>query len=312
MQLDAWLRSGSLALSDGSMYERLRRDPAVRFDPHLAHASLIYHPPSAAVLERLHREYLDIGQRHRLPMVTVTDTWRASAERIAQSVFAGRPVNEDNARFLRALRDSYGPDASPIWIGGQMGPRGNAYRPEEALAPEDARRYHAPQIEALASAGVDFVIGATLPAISEARGIGEAMAATGTPFVLSFVIRGTGALLDGTPLADAIASLDALPRAPLGYGVNCVHPSAYADAIDADPRLTAVAPRIVWFQANASARDPRELDSIAELDVEDPAALAAGIWRARQKWRTPVVGGCCGTDVRHIEQLAEICRRARR
>ena len=78
-------------LGEGSLYERLRRDPAVRFDPEMAHATLVYDDASRAVLERTHREYLDIGQAHGVPMLTATDTWRANRERQDRSPFRDAP-----------------------------------------------------------------------------------------------------------------------------------------------------------------------------------------------------------------------------
>src|SRR5215471_8681066 len=103
-----FLKTASFGLSEGSIYERLRRDPAITFDPDLAHATLIYDPKSASLLEQVHREYLDVGQDHGLTMFALTDTWRANQERIDRSRFKGTPINEDNARFVAHIRDSYG------------------------------------------------------------------------------------------------------------------------------------------------------------------------------------------------------------
>lgn len=313
MRFDQFVRTASFALSEGSIYERLRRDPAVRFDPELFHATLIYEPAHAAVLERVHREYLDVGQRHGLPMFALTDTWRASRERIDRSAFRGRPVNEDNARFLAGLRQSYGPDAARIYLGGQIGPRGDAYAPREALARDAAERFHAPQLEALAEGGVDFLYAATLPALSEAEGIARAMAVLGLPYVLSFVIRRDGSLLDGTPLARAIATLDAtVPQPPTGYAVNCVHPSIFEAGLAAlDAQSPGAVRRILSLQANTSALDPEAIDGSSELQTERPEVLAQAMLASYKRWRTPFFGGCCGTDQSHIECLATAYRGAR-
>ena len=152
MQFEQFIQTATFALSEGSLYERLRRNPAVEFDPYLFHATLIYNTGYGLFLEQVHREYLDVGQRYHLPMFALTDTWRANQERIRQSKFHEHKVNQDNARFIARLRDSYGPTASPIFIGGQIGPRGDAYTPEEALPSAEAERFHTPQLEALAEA----------------------------------------------------------------------------------------------------------------------------------------------------------------
>ncbi len=193
-------------------------------------------------------------------------------------------------------------------IGGQIGPRGDAYTPEESLTPDAAERFHAPQLEALAAAGVDFLYAATLPAVAEARGIARAMAAQGLPYVLSFVIRRDGTVLDGTPLAEAIERLDAEAPCPAaGYAVNCVHPATLSEGLAAlerhDPQLVR---RILSFQANTSARDPKELDGLAELETEAPEILAGLMVNAHHRYGTLFLGGCCGTDTSHIECLARI------
>jgi homocysteine S-methyltransferase len=306
MRFEQLLHTPVFALSEGSIYERLRRHPTVQFDPWLAHAACIYDAGSALILERIHREYLDVGQRHDLPMLALTDTWRANQDRIRRSRFNGRRVNQDNARFLAGIRDSYGPAAAPIFVGGQTGPRGDAYTPEEAPPAAEAEAFHTPQLEALAEAGVDFLMAATLPALSEARGIAAAMARAGLPYLLSFVIRRDGALLDGTPLAQAIQTIDGCAAtSPAGYAVNCVHPSVFHAGLEELERSRpGLSRRILIFQANTSARDPKDLDGASELETERPEILAEAMWRAHQRFHTPILGGCCGTDAGHIECLA--------
>jgi homocysteine S-methyltransferase len=296
------LLTAPLVLGEGSMYERLRRDPAVRFDAEMAHATLVYDDGSRAVLERTHREYLDIGQAHRIPMLATTDTWRANRERQDRSPFRDHPVNGDNVRFLQGLRTSYGAGAAPILIGGSIGPRGDGYRPQDALGRAAAAAFHVPQVTALAEAGPDYLIGNTLPAVDEARGIADVFATTGLPYILSFVVRADGAVLDGTPLRAAIEAIDAATRsAPAAYGVNCVHPSLLATALAA---AGTAAGRVVYYQANASALGPEELDGRPELDADDPDVLARAMHDVGARFGIRALGGCCGTGTEHIAALA--------
>jgi S-methylmethionine-dependent homocysteine/selenocysteine methylase len=303
MHFEAMLRTTSFGLTEGSVYERLRRHPSIQFDPYIAHASLIYDEQSSAILEQIHREYLDIGQRHRVPMLTLTDTWRASQKRVEQSRFHYWNVNLDNARFLGRLCNSYGLAAQPIFIGGQVGPSGDAYRPEEALTRSEAEAFHAPQIEALVEGQVDFLYASTLPALSEAQGIAAAMAVSGLPYLLSFVVRADGRLLDGTSLAQAIQMLDLTgPNPPTGYGINCVYPRVFASALTTLSKRDLQ--RVLIFQANTSARDPGELEHLTELETEEPEILGDLMMEAYREYGTLFMGGCCGTDTRHIESLA--------
>jgi homocysteine S-methyltransferase len=304
---DKIMKQANFVLGEGSMYERLRRSPAVSFDPHIAHASLIYDDNARRVLESVHREYLDIGQRHGLPMVAASSTWRANSERISRSGFAGLPVNRDNVRFLLNLRAGYGPDAAPIVIAGQIGPKGDGYLPDEAPAADEAEDFHREQVEELAGSGVDFLTAQTLPAFGEAQGIARTMARTGLPYVLSFVVRPRGTLLDGTPLDEAVRRIDdENSRPPAAYTVNCVHASVFAAAMRvAEARDPAAAARITGLYANTSAKSPEELEGMEEIDTEAPEDFGPKVWSLHRDHGARYLGGCCGTTTTHIEALAQ-------
>jgi homocysteine S-methyltransferase len=307
MNFHDFLASTGLILAEGSIYEQLRRHPSIVFDPYLANSTLIYDSAAAAILEKIHRDYLDVGQNYGLPMTAATDTWRANKERISQSKFAEHAVNQDNVRFLRSICNSYGHMAAPIFICGVLGPMGDAYRPDEALAIEEAEDFHRFQIEALAETGVDFIKAATLPAFSEALGIARAIATTRLPYILSFVIRDNGTLLDGTPLHQAIQKIDAgVHRSPLGYAVNCVHPTVLIKGLNRDKLAQrSLSNRLLGFSANTSARNPEELDGLEELEVEEPEILGLLMQKVHQKYGTKILGGCCGTGTNHIEIMAQ-------
>lgn len=302
------IRSGRTALGDGSVYERIRRDPAVVVDPFIFHGGLIYDPQFAPVLAGIHREYIDVSRRAGLPMLALTDTWRAGADRVARSAHRDRDVNADNARFLKGIAAEYGSDGPPVFVGGLIGPKGDAYKPEEAPPEEEAFDFHRPQIDGLVRGGVDFLVAMTFPALPEAVGIARALARTGKPYLVSFVMRRTGTLLDGTPLGAAIARIDAAAAPlPAGYGVNCVHPTVLGQALDGAERLSpGISRRIVSFNANTSALEPEELDGAAELKTESPALLAAAIGEVRRKFGLPVIGGCCGTGTEHLAAMARV------
>jgi len=294
-------------MGEGSVYERLRRSPAVRFDPHLAHGTLIYDTAARDVLAGVHREYLDIGQRFGLPMVAATPTWRASRGRAEAAGLDVYTVNRDNARFMRELIAGYGPMRVDIQLFGQMGPCGDAYRPEEALESAPAADFHRPQAEALAEGGVDHLGAFTLPALCEAVGVARAMAATGLPYHVSFVVRPKGTLLDGTPLGEAVRRIDALvDPAPTSYLVNCVHPTVFRGAFERTQQdHPDAAARIDGLMANTSARTPEELDGLAELDTEAPASFAAAVSALKSDFGIAFLGGCCGTTSAHIEAIAQ-------
>ncbi|MBI2214457.1 MAG: homocysteine S-methyltransferase family protein [Acidobacteria bacterium] len=162
---------------------------------------------------------------------------------------------------------------------------------------------HAPQIEALALGGTELIVAATLPCLEEARGIASLLARSGVSWILSFVVRRNGTLLDETPLAEAIERIDdEVACAPLGYSINCVHPDVFRAAVE---RAGEAASRIVALQANASALSPEELDGRESVEGDDPAAWAAAMLEAKRAASIPIVGGCCGTSPAHMRALAE-------
>lgn len=284
-------------LAEGAVSERLRRDPRVRLDPDLAIAGFLYSPREAGILEQIYREYLGIAADADLPLLCFAPTWRADPVRLRAAGMAGRDVNGDGVRFLRSIAADY---PGPVFVGGLVGCRGDCYKPEEALGETEAAEFHREQARALAAAGPDLLFAATLPAISEAVGMARALAGCGLPYAISFVLGRDGAVLDGTPLAEAAARIDReVAPAPAGYFVNCTHPTALEAALERAP-----APRLVGFQANTSRRNPQEREGLAELDTEDPETLATAMLELHRRFGIRVLGGCCGTDGTHIRALA--------
>lgn len=303
------IRKAPVTLTDGATIERLRRDQALELDPHVLHAGFVFQPAGRNALETIYRQYLDIGRQFALPMIVLTPTWRANPERVRLAGLGDHgEVNAQGFRFLAGVREDYGPYSEQILIGGLLGPRGDAYRPTEALPEDEAAGFHGPQAAALSEAGTDFLMAATLPAASEAVGVARAMARCAVPYLISFVVRSTGALLDGTPLAHAIERIDADTESPpLGYMVNCVHPSVFAVAmdrtIDQSPKIAA---RVMGLQANTSRLSPEELDDLDHLDeADDSETLADAMVELHRRLGIKILGGCCGTDNRHICCIAK-------
>jgi len=303
--LAAALRSVPLILTEGAVIERLRREPGGWLDPVAANAPLLYDPAGRRALERIYGEYLAAAREAGLPLLLLTPTWRANPERLRAAGLEGRPVQADAFRFLDALRRKEG---SAAFIGGLMGCRGDAYDPRETLPEDEAEAFHAPQAAALAGAGVDLLYGATLPALPEAAGMARAMGATGLPFILGFPLRPDGTLLDGVPMREAAARIDASAHpAPLGYMGHCVHPATFDAAMGAAFGCPGGGTgRWIGLQANASPLDPEELDGAAVLHGDSPDDLAHVIAAVVRRWDLRIGGGCCGTDARLTAALGKM------
>src|SRR5262249_47513790 len=78
-----------------------------------------------------------------------------------------------------------------------------------------------------------------------------------------------------------------------------------SDALHQGEAWTA---RLRGLRANASTRSHAELDAASDLDIGDPADLGRR-YRAlcSQFGHFRVLGGCCGTDHRHVEQISLAC-----
>lgn len=257
-----------------------------------------------AALRRYWLPYLELAGEARAGFVVDTATWRANTDWAAQLGYdAGslRAANEAAARFAAELATQI----DEAVVNGVVGPRGDGYVVDVLMSPDEAAEYHQPQVAALAEAGVDQVSAITLTYAQEAVGFARAATSFGLPATVSFTVETDGRLPSGQPLRDAVEAVDDLTdHALAGYMINCAHPTHIEHAlVDGDwlHRLTGV-------RANASTMSHAELDAAEELDDGDPADLAA---RYRElKRRLPALstlGGCCGTDHRHIRAISEAC-----
>lgn len=301
-----------LIFTEGAVVERLRREFRVKLNPHIVHSSLVYDERGRSILRRIYKQYIDIVSKTGVPMIIFTPTRRSNPEQIERAGLFGTDVNGDCTRFLMQTRSEYEEYSKSIFIGGLMGCRGDAYNPKEALSSEEAFSFHEEQANALANAGVDFLCGATLPAMSEAVGLAMAMAKTGKPYILSFVIRPNATLLDGNLLHETISRIDQfVTPQPLFYMTNCVHPTVLRKAIENGENSTnLVKQRLRGIQANTSSKSPEELDGSAELVSEDITTLVEEMVYLHNNHKIKVLGGCCGTDERHIQGLVNMLNNA--
>jgi S-methylmethionine-dependent homocysteine/selenocysteine methylase len=308
MSLDEIYRGDSVVLTDGGIETRLIYEFGCSL-PEFASFLALFEPKARAALGAIYRSYLAVAREFGMRMQLGTPTWRAHPECLARLGFAApgdvARVNAAAVGFLRALRDEAGL-ADRIYIAGDIGPRSDGYDPSQAPEAAEARDYHAVQAGILASLGVDLLYAPTFASRAELRGVAEAMAATGRPYMLGPVIDAEARLLDGTPLVALIAEIDdAVRPAPLRYLIACVHPMRLGAAWVHDASaLAAVAPRIAGLKANASTLPPDQLDRLDHLDEGSAAEFADGMVALRHAHGFGILGGCCGTSDRHIRALA--------
>lgn len=272
--------------------------------PAFAAFPLIENEPGRAALRSYFAPYLDLARRHDVGIVLGTPTWRANPDWGAQLGYDAdrlRTVNRDAAAFVREIAG----DGDDVVVEGAVGPRGDGYEVGVEMSPDEAAEYHAAQVAALVQDGVDQVAAMTLTYPAEATGFVRAAQHAGVPAVVGFTVETDGRLPNGHTLRGAIEEVDAETAASAaGFMVNCAHPTHFMDALEPGDWLT----RITAIRANASTLSHEELDAAEELDAGDPADLA-------QRYRTLLdrlpalntLGGCCGTDDRHIGAIADAC-----
>ncbi len=299
-------------ITEGSIIERLKREFHYPLDKLLSNSLMIYDDEGKNLLEKIYREYIDIAKSSDIPIMLLTPTWRANKERTIKANVDIKKINTDAFDFVNAIRKSYGGFSEKIFIGGLTGCKGDAYKPEEALNTDEAYLFHKEQMQILANAGVDFLFASTLPALSEAKGIAEAMSETKISYIISFVIRDDGSLLDTTPLPEAIKIIDnSLSTPPTFYLTNCIHPDVlHSSFLNVKDEENILQKRLFGIQANASSKRPEELDLLEELDADTPANWAKGMVNLNKKYKLKILGGCCGTDAKFISSIVELLKLA--
>ncbi len=263
-----------------------------------------------ALLREYFTGYLALARQQGRGFVLDTPTWRASRDWGIQLGFDREDLaalQAEAVAFAVILRQEAEaePNPNPVVINGVVGPRGDGYRVQVAMSVEAAARYHRDQVAAFAASDADMVSAITMTYAEEAIGIALAARDGAIPVVISFTVETDGRLPSGETLADAIRRVDAATDLyPAYYMVNCAHPTHFEDVLAPGPWRD----RIRGIRANASTLSHAELDAATELDAGDPVDLGRR-YRALMQLipHACVLGGCCGTDLRHVAAICEAC-----
>jgi S-methylmethionine-dependent homocysteine/selenocysteine methylase len=302
-QLDA-----TTFLTDGGIETTLIFDDGFEL-PDFAAFTLLADPAGRAALDRYFDSYAAVAARDGVGIVLETPTWRASSDwaaRLGMDVEMLETANRDAVQLLVDVRRRHETESTPVVISGCIGPRGDGYQADVMMTAEEAKAYHGLQARVFAASEADVITAITMTYAEEAIGVTEAARAAGMPVVISFTVETDGRLPSGQLLGDAIELVDAATGAyPAYYMVNCAHPTHFSHLFDGAP---AWATRIGGVRANASKLSHAELDEAEELDTGDPQELAERYRELRAALPAlRVLGGCCGTDHRHIGAISSAC-----
>ena len=277
--------------------------------PDFAAFDLLKTPAGIEALRKYFRSYADIAQRFDTGLILESATWRASGDwgaRLGYSRGALAESNRQAIRLLETVRDEYETADRAIVISGCVGPRGDGYVPGAAMSEAESETYHGDQIQAFAESAADMISAITMNYAAEAIGIVRAARSAGMPVAISFTVETDGRLPTGQSLKSAIEEVDVKTDRYVSYfGINCAHPTHFEDVVAVDGDWIH---RVRVVRANASRKSHAELNESPELDIGNPGELAADYQRLMTRLpRLNVMGGCCGTDARHISCIAERC-----
>ena len=277
--------------------------------PEFASFVLLDDEKGVAALRRYFLDHFEVAADNGVGIVVETPTWRANRDwgaKVGYDSDALADVNRRAIGFVTKLRESAGTRGSDVVVSGCIGPRGDGYRPDSLMSADEAQRYHAEQINTFADTDADLVSALTLTYADEAIGIVKAAQAAGIPVVIGFTVETDGRLPDGTTLAETIQSVDAATNNGAAYFmVNCAHPSHIEPGLAGGDWVR----RVRSLRVNASRMSHAELDESTELDDGNPKELGSDVAALARRYPSlSVLGGCCGTDARHVREIAQAIR----
>jgi homocysteine S-methyltransferase len=299
--------SGGTFISDGGMETTMIFHEGINL-PHFASFVLLASEDGRERTKNYYRRYLDIARRHGTGFVLDTATWRANPDwgrKLGYTTEALQEANRDAVELLIGLRRAYEQPEQPIVLSGAIGPRGDGYK-AGAMSIDEAEDYHSFQIDTFAGTEADMVAAFTMNNIDEGIGIARAAKALGMPCAISFTLETDGRLVTGHSLQEAIETTDAATGgSPAYYMINCAHPTHFEGVLD---HGSAWAKRISGIRANASTMSHEQLDNSEVLDAGDPVDLGQRYRNLLSRMpQVRVLGGCCGTDHRHVAAICEAC-----
>jgi len=301
---------GGLFLTDGGIETTLIFHEGLAL-PYFAAFDLLKSAAGTAALYSYYERYASMARACGRGFVLESPTWRASrdwGDKLGYSAAALAAANGKAIALMARLRDAFAGAGSAMVVSGCVGPRGDGYDPGLVMGADEAGDYHRAQIAAFAQAGVDMVTAITMTNANEAVGVARAAAAAGLPVAISFTLETDGRLPTGQGLAEAIEAVDqATGQAPSYYMINCAHPTHFGGVLFSDRASDRTwLQRIRGLRANASRLSHAELNEARDLDAGDPAEFGEQ-YRAllARHPQINVLGGCCGTDHRHLGAICE-------
>jgi len=292
-------KESKVILTEGALVERLKSEFNLKMDAFVNHANLIYENPK--ILELLYKQYIDIGQRYNLPIMIMTPTRKVNFE----STIKSKEIISDSCAFINNIKESYTNFSENILTGGLLGCKGDAYSGKKIFDISQAYEFHSKQTSIFKDQKIDYLFAGIMPEINEALGMAQAMSETKIPYIISFMIKENGCLMDGTKVSNAIRLIDeqVYPK-PICYMTNCIHPTNLKKSLVRNMDKSPLK-RFSGVQVNASILSPDALNNCELVEQDDFDIIIKEMLDLHSQYNFKILGGCCGTNEIFIESLSK-------
>ncbi len=255
------------------------------------------------IVRTLHRGYFEAGSD-----MVETNSFGGSPITLAEFGLGerAREINRLAAELAREAADEFA-DGRDRWVLGAIGP-GTKLPTLGNIDYDTLEAGLAEQCRGLVDGGVDAFLIETcqdtlqIKAAVNGAKIARAEAGRDTPIFVQVTVETTGTLLVGPDIATAATVVHALD-VPL-IGLNCATgPQEMAEHVR---WLSANWPGLISVQPNAGL--PELVDGHTRYPL-GAAEMASWVERFIEEDGLNLIGGCCGTDVPHIQALDAMLRR---
>lgn len=282
--------------------------------PEFAMFTLLDDEEANECVRNMYRRYFEVAAKNNTGLVIEGHDYRASpdwAGKLGISLENLAEIQHRIINFLTDLKTEFDGKVSDVVITGGIGPRGDAYGTGGNISEAEAEDYHSVQLSTLKDTDADMAVALTFNNIPEAVGIVRAATKIGIPIGISLTLNTESRLSSGPSLREAIEAIDEnTDEGAAWYGTNCSHPLEFEPAISEEG---AWRQRLRLIRPNAAKMEKISLCKLGHLEDGDPIELGAQMGDVASRFPSvDIIGGCCGTDERHLNEIAKNVNSVRR
>lgn len=275
--------------------------------PEFAMFTLLDNKEANECIRNMYRRYFDVAATNNTGLLVEGHDYRASpdwAKKLGYSLEDLAEIQHRVINFLTELKAEYVGKVSDVFVTGCVGPRGDAYGTGDNISEAQAEDYHSVQISTLKETDADMAVALTFNNVPEAVGVVRAASKIGIPIGISLTLNTESRLSSGPTLREAIETIDEKTEgAAAWFGINCSHPIEFEPALSDGGSWRE---RLRLIRPNAAKMEKISLCKLGHLEDGNPTELGIQMGDVANRFPTvDIVGGCCGTDERHLHEIAK-------